>query len=149
MTDMTWQNSHKKKYNLNRTLSIKGTESIFINLLKYKDVFHTHDVIDNAENALFDRLGVRATIHLDPIVIDDERVNALREKTAAAVKKIDERLSIHDFRFVEGTTHTNLIFDVVAPFELKMSNGDLKHAVADKISELDPNYFVVVTIDRE
>ena len=113
------------------------------------DVFHTHDVIDNAENALFDRLGVRATIHLDPIVIDDERVNALREKTAAAVKKIDERLSIHDFRFVEGTTHTNLIFDVVAPFELKMSNGDLKRTVADKISKLDPNYFVVVTIDRE
>ena len=113
------------------------------------DVFHTHDVIDNAENALYAKLGVRATIHLDPIVIDDERVTALREKTAVAVKKIDERLSIHDFRFVEGTTHTNLIFDVVAPFELKMSNEDLKRAVADKISEIDPNYFVVVTIDRE
>jgi len=113
------------------------------------DVFHTHDVIDNAENALYARLGVRATIHLDPIVIDDERVSALREKTIEAVKKIDERLSIHDFRFVEGTTHTNLIFDVVAPFELKMPNDDIKRAVADKISEIDPNYFVVVTIDRE
>ncbi len=113
------------------------------------DVFHTHDVIDNAENALYKQLGVRATIHLDPIVIDDERVNALREKTACAVRLIDEHLSIHDFRFVEGTTHTNLIFDVVAPFELKMSNDDLKRAVADKISEIDPNYFVVITIDRE
>ncbi len=113
------------------------------------DVFHTHDVIDNAENALYNRLGVRATIHLDPIVIDDERVSVLREKTVAAVKKIDQRLTIHDFRFVEGTTHTNLIFDVVAPFELKISNDDLKRAVADKVSEIDPNYFVVVTIDRE
>lgn len=113
------------------------------------DVFHTHDVIDNAENALYARLGVRATIHLDPIVIDDERVSALREKTIEAVRKIDGRLSIHDFRFVEGTTHTNLIFDVVAPFELKMPNDEIKRAVANKISEIDPNYFVVVTIDRE
>lgn len=113
------------------------------------DVFHTHDVIDNAENALYSRLGVRATIHLDPIVIDDERVSALRNKTAEAVKKIHECLTIHDFRFVEGTTHTNLIFDVVAPFELRMTNDEIKRAVADKISEIDPNYFVVVTIDRE
>ena len=113
------------------------------------DVFHTHDVIDNAENALFDRLGVRATIHLDPIVIDDERVTALRDKAAAAVRNIDERLTIHDFRFVEGTTHTNLIFDVVAPFELKTSNAELKLAVAEKIKEIDPTYFVVITIDRE
>ncbi len=114
-----------------------------------KDVFHTHDVIDTVEKRLFDDLGVRATIHLDPIVTNDEEVNALREKTIAAVLEIDERLSIHDFRFVRGTTHSNLIFDVCAPFELKLTNNEIKDAVADKISKIDPNYFVVLTIDRE
>ena len=113
-----------------------------------QDVFYTHDVIDTIEKRLFSELSVRATVHMDPIVTDDERVNALREKVSALVKSIDERLNIHDFRFVEGATHTNLIFDVNVPFEMKQSDDDVKCAISSKVSELDPNYFVVMTIDR-
>ena len=112
------------------------------------NVFHTHDVIDTIEKRLFSELSVRATVHMDPIVTDDERVTELRNKVASLVIKIDERLSIHDFRFVEGITHSNLIFDVNVPFEMKMSDDEIKRAVSDKISELDPNYFVVMTVDR-
>jgi hypothetical protein len=86
---------------------------------------------------------------MDPIVTDDEKVTALRVSVAAAVKKIDERLTIHDFRYVEGTTHSNLIFDVTVPFEIKENNERIKELVSDKISEIDPNYFAVITVDRE
>ena len=114
-----------------------------------ENVFHTHDVIDNIENRLFSELGVRATIHMDPIVTNDERVNALKNETLSLVREIDEQLSIHDFRFVEGRTHSNLIFDISAPFELKMSDKEIKHAVSDKLSRKDPNFFAVITIDRQ
>lgn len=114
-----------------------------------KNVFYTHDIIDNAEKQIFNELGVRATIHLDPIVTNDERVKALKELAAEAVKRIDERLTIHDFRFVEGATHSNLIFDVCAPFELKMTNQELKDAVADEISKENPSFFTVITVDRK
>lgn len=113
------------------------------------DVFETHDCIDNVERRLYNDLGIRVTIHMDPIVTDDEKVTALRISVAAAVKKIDERLTIHDFRYVEGTTHSNLIFDVTVPFEIKENNERIKELVSDKISEIDPNYFAVITIDRE
>ena len=113
------------------------------------DVFETHDCIDNVERRLYNDLGIRATIHMDPIVTDDEKVTALRISVAEAVKKIDERLTIHDFRYVEGTTHSNLIFDVTVPFEIKENNERIKELVSDKISEIDPNYFAVITIDRE
>ena len=113
------------------------------------DVFATHDCIDNIERRLFHELGIRTTIHMDPIVTDDEKVSALRIRVAAAVKEIDERLTIHDFRYVEGVTHTNLIFDVTVPFEIKHSNERVKELVSNKISEIDPNYFAVITIDRE
>lgn len=113
------------------------------------DVFVTHDAIDNLEKRLYRELGVRATVHMDPIVTDDERVSELRVRVAAAVKEIDDRFGIHDFRFVEGETHTNLIFDVTVPFEVKESDGDIRDKISSKISELDPNYFTVVTIDRE
>ena len=113
-----------------------------------ENVFHTHDVIDTIEKRLFCELSVRATVHMDPIVTDDERVNELREKVLALVKQIDERLDLHDFRFVEGVTHSNLIFDVNVPFEIKMSDDEVKRAISLKISELDPNYFAVMTVDR-
>ena len=113
-----------------------------------QNVFHTHDVIDTIEKRLFSELSVRATVHMDPIVTDDDRVNELREKVLALVRQIDERLDLHDFRFVEGVTHSNLIFDVNVPFEIKMSDDEVKRAISLKISELDPNYFAVMTVDR-
>ena len=113
-----------------------------------KDVFYTHDVIDTAENTIYAELGVRTTIHLDPIVTDDEQVNELRRRVGELVKEIDERLSIHDFRFVPGHTHSNLLFDVCAPFEVKMSDRELKDKVSEAVSRIDANYFAVITVDR-
>ena len=113
-----------------------------------ENVFYTHDVIDTIEKRLLLELSVRATVHMDPIVTDDERVKELREKVLALVKAIDERLDLHDFRFVEGVTHSNLIFDVNVPFEIKMSDDEVKRAISLKISELDPKFFAVMTVDR-
>ena len=112
------------------------------------NVFETHDMIDTIEKELRDVCGIEATIHMDPIVTDDEQVNALRAQTAEAVRKVHPAMQIHDFRFVAGATHTNLIFDVVAPFELKMSDAEINAAVAEKVKEIDPTYFVVINVDR-
>lgn len=114
-----------------------------------KNVFLIHDSIDNVEKRLFNELGIRATVHMDPIVTDDERVNELKTLAASIVKSVDDRLTIHDFRFVEGVTHSNMIFDVVVPFEVKTKDQDIKNMISEKVSEYDPNFFVVMTIDRE
>lgn len=113
-----------------------------------QNIFDLHDTIDLIEQRLRRELEIEATIHMDPIVTDDERVSALHDAVAAEVRAIDERLRIHDFRFVEGKTHTNLIFDMEVPFELKTEDGELRRAVADRISRLDPTYFTVIQIDR-
>lgn len=113
------------------------------------DVFVTHDVIDTVEKRLWQELGLRATVHMDPIVTDDERVTALRQVMEGVAREEDPRLSIHDFRFVEGHTHTNLIFDVSAPFELKISDEELKRRLSSRISRIDPAYFAVITVDRQ
>ena len=113
------------------------------------DIFITHDVIDNLEKRLFTELGVRATVHMDPIVTDDERITALRAEVLEAVRGIDESFGIHDFRFVEGKTHTNLIFDISAPFEVKMSDAEIEDAVSVAIKGINENYFAVITIDRQ
>ncbi len=114
-----------------------------------ENIFLTHDTIDTLEKELYTKLGVQATIHMDPIITDDERITELREKVLTCVRQISDDLTIHDFRFVEGISHSNLIFDVTAPFELKMSNTELKEAISSKISLMDPHYFAVITIDRQ
>ena len=113
-----------------------------------RDVFETHDMIDNIEQELRRECGIEATIHMDPIVTDDEQVSALRREVLKAIQQIDPSLQIHDFRFVSGATHTNLIFDVSAPFEVELSDEEIRTKVSDLISRIDPTFFAVITVDR-
>ncbi len=114
-----------------------------------KDVYIIHDMIDNVEKRLYSELGVRATIHMDPIVTNDEKVSELRALTLEAVKSIDTRMNIHDFRFVEGITHSNMIFDITTPFEIKMSDREIVDAVQQRIFEINSSFFCVITVDRQ
>ena len=113
------------------------------------DIFALHDTIDNIERQLERELDIEATIHMDPIVTDDEKVSCLRIIAAQTVSGIDERLRIHDFRCVVGHTHTNLIFDIATPFELKMTDKELCDIVNLKLKVLDSTLFAVITVDRE
>ncbi len=114
-----------------------------------QDVYYIHDIIDNAEKQMFSELGVRATIHMDPIVTNDERVSELRALTLECVKSIDSRLNIHDFRFVEGHTHSNLIFDITVPFEIKLGDRELISLTEQKLQQINPAFFAVITVDRQ
>ncbi len=113
------------------------------------DIFHAHDAIDNIEREIAKKLGVITTVHMDPIVVGDPIVDELRGAMLALVKEIDERMSIHDFRFVDGITHKNLIFDVTVPFEIKLTNEEIADLIRKKAAEKDPLFQCVLTIDRE
>lgn len=113
------------------------------------DIFRAHDMVDNIEKRLCAELGIKCTIHMDPIVTDDAEVTETRDKIAAAMEELDSAWHIHDFRFVRGETHTNLIFDLVVPFECKLSEDAIRTLAEQKIKTIDDKYFTVITIDRE
>ena len=113
------------------------------------DILVMHDVVDNLEMKLREELGCLTTIHMDPVVTTDERVTELKEKCVELVKGIGDSLSLHDFRVVFGDTHTNMIFDVVVPFEFYLSDDETKKMIQQKVWEkIGKNYFVVITIDK-
>lgn len=114
-----------------------------------RNILETHDVIDHLEMELRERFQCDVTVHMDPIVIDNAVINALRSQVTKVVKGIDPHLTIHDFRMVDGPTHANLIFDVMAPYQFRMSDTELIETVQQKIKALDPRYFAVVQIDKE
>lgn len=113
------------------------------------DIFKTHDAIDNIEKELFSAYGIQCTIHMDPIVTDDEAVNSMRIMVSKIVEGIDKEWQIHDFRMVVGETHTNLIFDAVIPFECKLKTSEVTDLISERITKtLGNNYFAVITIDK-
>ena len=114
------------------------------------DIMMIHDVIDNIENELRTKLGCDVTIHMDPIVTNDEHVTAMKKNVLEIVKSIDERMTLHDFRMVEGPSHTNLLFDVVAPFDLKITDEELEKEVFVRTQKtLGKHYFTVIKVDKK
>ncbi len=112
------------------------------------DLLTMHDTIDLVEQTLRDKFRCDAVIHMDPIVTDDQEVLRMRSKMCQLVQVIDRRITVHDFRMVTGPTHTNLIFDVAAPFDVKLPDGEIRRQVEEIVSLLDGNYNAVVTVDR-
>lgn len=113
-----------------------------------EDIMVTHDMIDLIERDVSQKFGMSLVIHMDPIITDDERINELKRLAESAVKSIDESFTMHDFRVVDGVTHSNLIFDVVVPHNYRYSDDELQEIIKKKIQEIDKRYFAVVTIDK-
>ena len=112
------------------------------------DFLKIHDTIDIIERQLSAQYGCIAVIHMDPIETDNKLVSSMHEKVNEIIKSIDPSLSMHDFRMVSGHTHTNLIFDVVVPFDFRMTDDELINKIQHEIFLLDKNYYAVITVDK-
>ena len=113
-----------------------------------RQVLELHDVIDNIEEELGQKLHCEAVIHMDPVVVGDPTVTALHQQVAALVKTIDPRITIHDFRMVPGQTHTNLIFDAVIPFDERLTRQQVAERIRQMVSEMEGDYRAVVKVEN-
>lgn len=111
------------------------------------NIYELHDLIDRIERELKEKLHCETVIHMDPIDVGNEKTVEMKEEMVKIVKAIDERLTIHDFRMVTGTTHHNMIFDVVIPADFKLSQEELKDIIQKKVWEKWPDYYVVIDVD--
>jgi len=114
-----------------------------------KDIYYLHDVIDNLERKIKDDLGISCTVHMDPITTDDTEVTELKEFLVSSMRDADIELPIHDFRTVVGNSHTNLIFDVVAPFDYPLSEDEIKDKISEAVNRQRDYCYCVITVDRE
>lgn len=113
------------------------------------DIMETHDTVDRIERDIKKKFDLEIVIHMDPIVVNDKKVNDTREKINAIVKDIDSEFSMHDFRMVEGPTHTNLIFDLVVPHKCQLTRKEIFSMVNEQVKKLDENYFTVITVEHD
>lgn len=112
------------------------------------DILELHDMIDNVEREISETLKTHAVIHMDPVVTGDERVNEIREMVSELASSMGEGVTIHDFRAVFGPSHTNLIFDMLLPFESGYGPQEAREHLTSLIRENNPTYYPVITVDR-
>ncbi len=109
------------------------------------DLLYTHDIIDNIENRLKKEIGCEATIHMDPIAYDNEKVKKLyNEIQTKIMETLGSDVSMHDFRIVEGHTHTNVIFDVVIPYKYEMSISQVEEKILYIVSQIENGHYRAV-----
>lgn len=108
-----------------------------------------HDKIDTIEHELRNILNCHAVIHMDPVCTKDEETSRLKVLVKEYLKEISDSLSMHDFRIVTGPTHTNLIFDVVTPYDFPLTDHELVKQIQERIRKDNPNYFTVIEVDKQ
>ncbi|XOQ48636.1 MAG: Ferrous-iron efflux pump FieF [Eubacteriales bacterium] len=135
---------HVHNYGPNRRFA-----SVHCEVAAEQDIMVSHDIIDNIERDFLADNGIHLVIHLDPVVTSDERTNKLKEQVKTLIRNISPQIGMHDFRVVWGPTHSNLIFDVSVSFDFPMSDAQLTQRISEEVSKLDPNYYVVLTVDHD
>lgn len=108
----------------------------------------SHEVVDCIERDAMRELGIFLVIHMDPIETKNVRVSIMRGMVDEVIRGLDERLTFHDFRMVEGTKQVNLIFDLVVPRDYtKEMKDELKRQIVQKIEERDSRCYCVITVE--
>ncbi len=111
------------------------------------DILHSHEQIDTIERMLLEELNVISCIHMDPVDTENEEVTALRALTETVLGDIDKSLSLHDFRVVFGEERSNVIFDVVVPFNYAHKEM-LQAEIQRRLQMVNPHLYVVLTIEH-
>lgn len=122
--------------------------SVHVEVPSTGDILALHDMIDLIEHKLAGELNCSAVIHMDPVCVDDALTNEMKRRVTGIIAGMDGKVAFHDFRMVQGPTHTNLIFDVVVPFDYPMTDGEVVSYIAEKIQKLEGDYIAVIDVDK-
>lgn len=113
------------------------------------EITKSHDIIDNIEHDLWNEMHVRITIHMDPVDTKNKQLAELKLRAQTALANLDENLSLHDFRLVSGETHTNMLFDVVIPYDSKITLAQVNDALQKEFGKDPVKYYFVIDADRK
>lgn len=112
------------------------------------NIMEIHDIIDNVEKRISRELRIVICIHMDPIVVHDEKVEKYKQFIRDILADYDPQITFHDFRVVEGPTHTNLIFDMVVPKNHKKHRSEMLKDIREIVRQKDDSIFIVATMEH-
>ena len=86
--------------------------SLHVEVDAKKTVAETHDVSEEVESLLKNRMGVKPTVHIDPVHPENPIVKKVK-KELEVISKNDKRIkNIHDIRVVSTNNHNLILFGI-------------------------------------
>lgn len=128
--------------------------SVHVEVPSDNDILAMHDLIDIIEQDLSRQLNCIAVIHMDPVCVNDPETNELKKYVKEAIDSLNKKypeskVTFHDFRLVKGPTHTNLIFDIVLPYDFELEESEVVRYIQTHVYENNNKYFCAINVDRE
>ena len=124
--------------------------TVHVEVPQDSDFVKCHEQVDLCEKLINEKYNIQLVIHMDPIDTNSPAVKAARKALTAELKKIDERMSLHDFRMTPlSESRTNLIFDVVIPPEFNNKKEELRQEISAAAKKTDSSYCCVITYDND
>lgn len=122
--------------------------SVHVEMAAEASPLESHEVIDRIERDFLGEEKLNLVVHYDPVVTEDPRVPVMCAFVAEVVRKIHPDMTIHDLRLVPGPTQINVVFDCIAPYDLKLNEREVKAAIRRAVQAEYPNYFCVITLEH-
>ena len=123
--------------------------SLHIEMDRNEDAVECHEIIDDMERTMLREHGIHLVVHYDPVVADDPAADRMRNLVTGFLRVRDPRLSIHDFRMVPGTGHTNLLFDLAVPADMIKEHDQIQQSLEAALNDLgEGTYYTVITFDN-
>ncbi len=122
--------------------------SLHVEMDYREDPLTCHALIDDMERECLRSHNVQLVIHYDPVVTDNPELPRLKERCQELLRRQDNRLTLHDFRMIQGKQHMNLIFDVALPTALGNQKNQIRSELESLLSrEENRVYHVIINYD--
>lgn len=112
------------------------------------DAIAIHELIDKIESDFLKQIGINLTIHADPIQNKNPQVIKLKKKTIFAIKQLNKKLSIHNFRINKENEFIILSFDVIIPFEINIQIEEIQLKLDEFFNKNKKKYKYEITLNR-
>lgn len=117
--------------------------SIHVEVDAKQDAMTIHTMIDCIERLAFKELQLKLTIHMDPIIVNEQTV-ALQQRLVTVIQAYDESFSLYDIRI--DVENRKIGFDVQVPHSVKLTKEALSLKLSQLVEAALPTYEVKTNV---
>ncbi len=125
----------------------KNYVTVHVEVSAEVDPLKTHDLIDDIEEDFLNDLGLHIVVHSDPVQHNNRRVTTLKNQVQKTLEKLNAQLVIHDFRVADGKLTTEIMFDCIVPYEVKLTKKEIVSYLKQNFNK-NKRYRFSIDIDR-
>ena len=121
--------------------------SAHVELSADEDPMACHDIIDDIECDVLEKMNVHFVIHYDPVVQNDAEQNEMRRTVGEIIRELNPAFSIHDFRIVRGSAQSKLVFDLAVPYSMIERKKEIKEQIEAALNKKGKKYVTIIRFD--